>query len=146
MYEGCMPRPCLKNTTAPFLRTCSTRVPQNWADRSLYTTTTTRPTAGNDSTPCIWSFATASSSFSNLQIKRSSPHTHIIPLSCCCRINPRNMTTETGKPVIRVAVIGAGASGLTQTQQLLEAWSRKAVKTKLEVVAFEARGDVGGVW
>lgn len=56
------------------------------------------------------------------------------------------MTTETGKPVIRVAVIGAGASGLTQTQQLLEAWSRKAVKTKLEVVAFEARGDVGGVW
>ncbi|OXG27404.1 monooxygenase [Cryptococcus neoformans Bt15] len=56
------------------------------------------------------------------------------------------MTTETEKPVIRVAVIGAGASGLVQTQQLLEAWSREAVKTKLEVVVFEAREDVGGVW
>lgn len=56
------------------------------------------------------------------------------------------MTTETEKSVIRVAVIGAGASGLVQTQQLLETWSREAVKTKLELVVFEAREDVGGVW
>ncbi|KIR57530.1 hypothetical protein I312_101660 [Cryptococcus bacillisporus CA1280] len=56
------------------------------------------------------------------------------------------MTTEAGQSVIRVAVIGAGASGLAQTQQLLEAWNREEVKTKLEVVVYEAREDVGGVW
>lgn len=56
------------------------------------------------------------------------------------------MTTEAGQSVIRVAVIGAGASGLAQTQQLLEAWDREEVKTKLEVVVYEAREDVGGVW
>lgn len=56
------------------------------------------------------------------------------------------MTTEAGRSVIRVAVIGAGASGLAQTQQLLEAWNRKEVKTKLEVIVYEAREDVGGVW
>lgn len=112
-----MPIPCLGNTTTRLFRIGCTQASQNWADRSLYITTTTL-TTGNDSTP----------------------------LSCYWRINPRNMTIETKKPVIRVAVIGAGASGLVQTQQLLEAWSREAVKTKLEVVVFEAREDVGGVW
>ncbi|KAK8861227.1 hypothetical protein IAR55_002046 [Kwoniella newhampshirensis] len=46
----------------------------------------------------------------------------------------------------RIAVIGAGSSGLAQLQQLLETWKRDEVRTKLEVVVFEAREDVGGVW
>ncbi|WRT65333.1 uncharacterized protein IL334_002276 [Kwoniella shivajii] len=50
------------------------------------------------------------------------------------------------KPMKRIAVIGAGASGLTQIQQLLEIWQREEVNTDLEVVGFEVKDDVGGVW
>ncbi|ODO04555.1 hypothetical protein I350_05159 [Cryptococcus amylolentus CBS 6273] len=56
------------------------------------------------------------------------------------------MTLNIDKPVTRVAVIGAGAAGLAQLQQLQEAWQRGNVQSKLEVVAFETKEDVGGVW
>ncbi|WVQ74674.1 hypothetical protein IAR50_004278 [Cryptococcus sp. DSM 104548] len=56
------------------------------------------------------------------------------------------MTCNLHKPVTRVAVIGAGAAGLAQLQQLQEAWQRDNVHSKLEVVAFETKEDVGGVW
>ncbi|WWD16875.1 hypothetical protein CI109_101307 [Kwoniella shandongensis] len=46
----------------------------------------------------------------------------------------------------RIAIVGAGSSGLAQLEQLLEVWARDEVKTKLEVVVYEAREDVGGVW
>jgi cation diffusion facilitator CzcD-associated flavoprotein CzcO len=51
-------------------------------------------------------------------------------------------------PVTRVAIIGAGASGLTQLKQLLDAFARPEVRkrTRLEVVVFETKRDVGGVW
>ncbi|KAK6907093.1 hypothetical protein I203_101082 [Kwoniella mangroviensis CBS 8507] len=52
-------------------------------------------------------------------------------------------------PTTRVGMIGAGASGLSQIQQLLEIWDQhKDVrgKTKLEIVGFESKSDVGGVW
>ncbi|WVQ83422.1 hypothetical protein IAT38_005563 [Cryptococcus sp. DSM 104549] len=50
------------------------------------------------------------------------------------------------KPLTRVAVIGAGSSGLAHLQQLQEAWARDGVKSKLELVGFEGNEDVGGVW
>ncbi|ODN83922.1 hypothetical protein L198_07619 [Cryptococcus wingfieldii CBS 7118] len=56
------------------------------------------------------------------------------------------MTLNIDKPVTRVAVIGAGAAGLAQLQQLQEAWERGNVQSKLELVAFETKEDVGGVW
>ncbi|WWC60060.1 uncharacterized protein I303_102623 [Kwoniella dejecticola CBS 10117] len=49
----------------------------------------------------------------------------------------------------RIGIIGAGASGLAQLQQLLEIWEeRKEVtgRSKLEVVVYETKDDVGGVW
>ncbi len=51
---------------------------------------------------------------------------------------------------MRVAIIGAGASGLVQLKQLLDAFNREDVrrqgKNKLEVVCFEKSTEVGGVW
>lgn len=48
----------------------------------------------------------------------------------------------------RVGIIGAGASGLAQLKQLLEAFSRPEVKarTELEVIVIEKQSEVGGVW
>ncbi|OCF34111.1 hypothetical protein I316_04059 [Kwoniella heveanensis BCC8398] len=48
----------------------------------------------------------------------------------------------------RVAVIGAGVSGLAAIQQLVEAFDRDEVKGKLELdlVVFESKNEVGGVW
>lgn len=51
--------------------------------------------------------------------------------------------------VVRVAVIGAGASGLSQIKQLRDAFNREDVKASgktLEVVCYEKGREVGGVW
>lgn len=52
------------------------------------------------------------------------------------------------RQIVRVGIIGAGASGLTQLKQLLEAFGRPEVKnrTDLEVVVFDKQAEVGGVW
>ena len=48
----------------------------------------------------------------------------------------------------RVAVIGIGSAGLGQLKQTLDAFSRDEVKvrTRLELVGIETRGEVGGLW
>jgi hypothetical protein len=46
----------------------------------------------------------------------------------------------------RIAIIGAGSSGLAQLKQLLDAFSRPGVESRLEVVVFESRSEIGGVW
>lgn len=48
--------------------------------------------------------------------------------------------------VTRVGIIGAGSAGLAQLKQVLDAFRRPNVGSKLEVVCFEARDEVGGVW
>ncbi|WVQ94688.1 hypothetical protein IAU59_001768 [Kwoniella sp. CBS 9459] len=56
-------------------------------------------------------------------------------------------TTTTTKK--KVAVIGAGVSGLAAIQQLVEAFQRDQVKDKLlelDLVVFESKNEVGGVW
>lgn len=54
----------------------------------------------------------------------------------------------TSKRTVRVAVIGAGSAGLAQIKQLLDAFHRPDVSDRLslELVAFEKRDDVGGLW
>ena len=49
---------------------------------------------------------------------------------------------------IRVAVIGIGSAGLCQLKQLKEAFARPEVRSGkcLELVGFEGRSDVGGLW
>jgi cation diffusion facilitator CzcD-associated flavoprotein CzcO len=47
---------------------------------------------------------------------------------------------------VRIAVIGAGSAGLAQIKQILDAFSRPGVEKQLELVAFETRDDVGGLW
>lgn len=47
---------------------------------------------------------------------------------------------------VRIAVIGAGSAGLAQIKQCLDAFRRPEVKHRLELVAFEPRSDVGGLW
>jgi cation diffusion facilitator CzcD-associated flavoprotein CzcO len=51
-------------------------------------------------------------------------------------------------PVTRVAIIGAGSSGLATLKQVVDAFARPEVKqrTSLDVVVYEAKSDVGGVW
>lgn len=52
------------------------------------------------------------------------------------------------RQVIRVGIIGGGASGLAQLKQLLDAFARPEVKkrSELQVVLFEKQSEVGGVW
>jgi hypothetical protein len=49
-------------------------------------------------------------------------------------------------PATRLAIIGAGSAGLTQLKNALEVFARPEVKTELEVVVFESKTEVGGVW
>lgn len=49
----------------------------------------------------------------------------------------------------KVAIIGAGASGLSQIKQLLDAFARDDVRAAgkaVEIVCFEKNREVGGVW
>lgn len=48
----------------------------------------------------------------------------------------------------RVAVIGVGSAGLAALKQAVDAFSRPEVasRTRLELVGFETRDDVGGLW
>lgn len=47
--------------------------------------------------------------------------------------------------ITRIAVIGAGAAGLAQAKQVLDAF-RTTQGLNVELVIYEARNDVGGVW
>jgi cation diffusion facilitator CzcD-associated flavoprotein CzcO len=49
-------------------------------------------------------------------------------------------------PVTRIAVIGAGAAGITQAKQIVDAWTTGGAETGLHLDVFEARDKVGGVW
>ncbi|GHJ89020.1 hypothetical protein NliqN6_5422 [Naganishia liquefaciens] len=49
-------------------------------------------------------------------------------------------------PPKRIAVIGAGAAGLAQAKQILDAFTSPAGLLQVELVIYEARNDVGGVW
>jgi cation diffusion facilitator CzcD-associated flavoprotein CzcO len=55
---------------------------------------------------------------------------------------------EDKRQVVRVAVIGIGSAGLGQLKQLKDAYARDDVKDqkRLEMVGFETRDDVGGIW
>ena len=55
---------------------------------------------------------------------------------------------EDRREVVRVAVIGIGSAGLGQLKQLKDAFERDDVKRekRLEVIGFETREDVGGIW
>ena len=48
------------------------------------------------------------------------------------------------KATTRVAVIGAGATGLTQLKQLVDAYKRPNVTSQLQVVMYESRNAIGG--
>ncbi|KAJ9112081.1 hypothetical protein QFC22_006380 [Naganishia vaughanmartiniae] len=55
------------------------------------------------------------------------------------------MTNPTTPMRKRIAVIGAGAAGLAQAKQVLDAF-RTHDGVAVELVVFESRTDVGGVW
>lgn len=46
----------------------------------------------------------------------------------------------------RIAIIGAGASGLSALKYALEVFGRDDVNDELEVCVFEKQLEVGGVW
>ena len=59
-----------------------------------------------------------------------------------------NMEPSNGhrRPLKRIAIIGAGATGMVQLKNLLDVFSRPEVEYELEVVVFESKSQVGGVW
>jgi cation diffusion facilitator CzcD-associated flavoprotein CzcO len=65
-------------------------------------------------------------------------------LSCYLSFNIvySNMT----KPIKKVAIIGAGPTGLAQLKNLLEVSKSPKAKYELQVKIFESKPDVGGVW
>jgi cation diffusion facilitator CzcD-associated flavoprotein CzcO len=50
------------------------------------------------------------------------------------------------KPIKKVAIIGAGPTGLAQLKNLLEVSKSPKAKYELQVKIFESKPDVGGVW
>lgn len=56
-----------------------------------------------------------------------------------------SQTTMT-KSTVRIAIIGAGASGLTALKSLLEMSRRADVDRQLHIVVYEKNPEVGGVW
>jgi cation diffusion facilitator CzcD-associated flavoprotein CzcO len=50
------------------------------------------------------------------------------------------------KPIKKVAIIGAGPTGLAQLKNLLEVSKSPKAKYELQVKVFESKPDVGGVW
>lgn len=50
--------------------------------------------------------------------------------------------------ITRVAVIGIGSAGLGQLKQTRDAFARAEVREQkaLELVGFETRDEVGGLW
>jgi cation diffusion facilitator CzcD-associated flavoprotein CzcO len=50
------------------------------------------------------------------------------------------------RPIKRVAIIGAGPTGLAQLKNILDTRSLGNRAYELEAVVFESKPDVGGVW
>jgi cation diffusion facilitator CzcD-associated flavoprotein CzcO len=50
------------------------------------------------------------------------------------------------KPIKKIAIIGAGPTGLAQLKNLLEVSKSPKAKYELQVKVFESKPDVGGVW
>ena len=50
------------------------------------------------------------------------------------------------KPIKKVAIIGAGPTGLAQLKNLLEVSKSSNAKYELQVRIYESKPDVGGVW
>lgn len=51
-------------------------------------------------------------------------------------------------PTVRIAVIGVGSAGLAALKQAVDAFSRPEVvkRVNLDLVGFETRSEVGGLW
>jgi cation diffusion facilitator CzcD-associated flavoprotein CzcO len=49
---------------------------------------------------------------------------------------------------VRIAVIGVGSAGLATLKQAVDAFNRPEVakRVKLDLVGFETRDEVGGLW
>jgi cation diffusion facilitator CzcD-associated flavoprotein CzcO len=50
------------------------------------------------------------------------------------------------RPVKRVAVIGAGAAGIAQAKEILEAFQHGKSEFQVDLVVYESRSKIGGVW
>jgi cation diffusion facilitator CzcD-associated flavoprotein CzcO len=50
------------------------------------------------------------------------------------------------RPTKRVAIIGAGPTGLAQLKNILDTRKLEHRAYELEVVVYESKPDVGGVW
>jgi cation diffusion facilitator CzcD-associated flavoprotein CzcO len=55
------------------------------------------------------------------------------------------MTLDT-RPVKRIAVIGGGAAGVAQAKEILDAFRPGVCDHKVELVVYESRDEIGGVW
>jgi uncharacterized protein with NAD-binding domain and iron-sulfur cluster len=51
-------------------------------------------------------------------------------------------------PTVRIAVIGVGSAGLAALKQAADAFGRPEVakRVKLDLVGYETRSEVGGLW
>lgn len=50
------------------------------------------------------------------------------------------------RPVKRIAVIGAGAAGIAQAKEILEAFQHGKSEFQADLVVYESRSKIGGVW
>lgn len=50
------------------------------------------------------------------------------------------------RPVKRIAVIGAGAAGIAQAKEILQAFQHGKSEFQVDLVVYESRSKIGGVW
>jgi NADH dehydrogenase FAD-containing subunit len=67
-------------------------------------------------------------------------------LSCYSYLSFNIVYSKMTKPIKKVAIIGAGPTGLAQLKNLLEVAKLPNAKYELQVRIFESKPDVGGVW
>jgi hypothetical protein len=74
-------------------------------------------------------------------------HNRYIFSSCAAHFLSISYSTEKmPETTVRVAVIGAGASGIAQLKHLLNAFSKIEGLCELQVTLLESKDRVGGVW
>ena len=56
------------------------------------------------------------------------------------------ISTPSTRPTKRIAVIGAGAAGLAQAKEILQAFQSGESGYGVELVVYESRSQIGGVW
>lgn len=89
------------------------------------------------------------SEFINLHDPSSPALKHrVTPCWLVCILQRLYCGMSSDIPTVKIAVVGVGSAGLAALKQAVDAFTRPEVikRVKLDIVGFETRSEVGGLW